>query len=212
MKLLEVNRSFLPQLNIIRAVASLAVAVFHLGGKSLPGLNYGWLGVQMFFVLTGFVICWSLPENYTIRKFPNFLLRRIVRIEPPYLISILIIIMFSYFVFQNTENINLKNLLFHIAYINNFLNGGYLSPVYWTLGIEFQFYILIGLIFPYLFYSKYIAILMLLFLNVLSFYWHPEFGFVLNFISFFTLGILAYMSKTSKINNIEFSTIAIYLE
>jgi peptidoglycan/LPS O-acetylase OafA/YrhL len=202
---------FLPQLHIIRAIASLSVAIFHLGGKAIPVLNYGWMGVQMFFVLTGFVICWSLPENYKLLDFPRFLVRRVVRIEPPYICSIILIIVLSYFVYHNSNNINLKNVLFHLAYINNFLKDDYLSPVYWTLGIEFQFYVLIGMLFPYLFHSKYSAILSLLFLNILSFYWIVEYSFVLNFISYFTLGILSYMYKTKKIERNEFFGIATLL-
>lgn len=203
--------NYLPQLNIIRAIASLAVAIFHLGGKAMPFLNYGWLGVQMFFVLTGFVICWSLPVNYSIKQFPKFLLRRLVRIEPPYIISIALIIWLSFFVFKNTANINFKNILFHLAYINNFAHDAYLSPVYWTLGIEFQFYILIGVLSPYLFQSKYIAISCLLALNILSFFWVVEYAFVLNFISIFTLGILTYMYKTTKITAVEFFCLTMIL-
>lgn len=198
------TKGILPQLNIIRAIASLAVAIFHLGGKSIPGLNYGWLGVQMFFVLTGFVICWSLPEKYKINQFPNFLLRRLVRIEPPYIFSILLIFIFSYFIHQNTEKIDTQNVILHLAYINNFFDNNYLSPVYWTLGIEFQFYIFIGLLFPVLTSSKYTAILLLILLNILSFYWRVEQSFVLNFISYFSLGILVYMFKTFKLAKPEF--------
>lgn len=208
---MEISKGNLPQLNIIRAIASLAVAVFHLGGKAVPILNYGWLGVQMFFVLTGFVICWSLPENYKIIQFPNFFLRRLVRIEPPYIFSILLIIIVSYFFLQNSTNINGTNILFHLAYINNFFNNDYISPVYWTLGIEFQFYILIGVLFPILIFSKYTAIASLLFLNILAYYWLVEQAFVLNFINYFSLGILVYMFKTFKLTKIEFYSLIFLL-
>lgn len=113
--------------------------------------------------------------------------------------------------FKNIGNINFKNILFHLAYINNFAHDAYLSPVYWTFGIEFQFYILIGVLSPYLFQSKYIAISCLLALNILSFFWEVEYAFVLNFISFFTLGILTYMYKTTKIIAVEFYCLTMIL-
>jgi peptidoglycan/LPS O-acetylase OafA/YrhL len=75
-KQLKLTAQTLPQLNIIRAIASLGVAIFHLGGKKISILNYGWLGVEMFFVLTGFVICWALPINYSIKDFRVFFLQK----------------------------------------------------------------------------------------------------------------------------------------
>lgn len=42
-------KQHIQQVDYIRAIASLGVALFHLGGKTLPVLNNGWLGVQMFF-------------------------------------------------------------------------------------------------------------------------------------------------------------------
>jgi peptidoglycan/LPS O-acetylase OafA/YrhL len=55
---------YLPEVEYIRCFASLGVMIFHMGGKTLPVLNYGWLGVEMFFVLSGFIICYTLPAEY----------------------------------------------------------------------------------------------------------------------------------------------------
>ncbi|MEO7214811.1 hypothetical protein [Mucilaginibacter sp.] len=40
------------------------------------------------------------------------------------------------------------SLLSHLAYLNNFTGAPYINPVYWTLGIEFQFYLFVALAFP----------------------------------------------------------------
>lgn len=155
------KKNHISQVDYIRAVASIAVALFHLGGKVLPGLKYGWLGVQMFFVLSGFIICYAIPKNYDIRRCGKFLAKRLVRIEPPYIISI-ILVLAGHFIFVRSYRPDWLNVVYHFAYINNFLGRDYLSPVYWTLGLELQFYVLIALFFP-VFSKKFglIAILVL---------------------------------------------------
>ncbi|WP_316759900.1 acyltransferase [Pedobacter aquatilis] len=190
-------------MNIIRATASMGVAIFHLGGKVIPILNYGWLGVQMFFVLTGFVICWSLPANYSLADFPKFLYKRIMRIEPPYIFSIILVLVFAFINNQNLAQISLTNILFHIAYLNNFFSNDYLSPVYWTLGIEFQFYLLIGAIFPFIFKNKYVAIVSMIILNLITFFFAVKYSVIINYIPFFTIGILIYLYKKNQISGIE---------
>ena len=143
------SQNHIQQVDYIRAIASLAVALFHLGGKSLPVLKYGWLGVQMFFVLSGFIICWSLPQTYSWKLTGKFISKRLIRIEPPYIISIALAIA-AHYIFVANYQPDWFNILCHFAYINNFTNQPYLNPVYWTLGIEFQFYIFIALFFPLL--------------------------------------------------------------
>lgn len=79
----------------LRGVAALAVALFHFSGQlssplALAFKSYGWLGVDVFFVLSGFVISLSLQgKGYALKDFPAFLLRRLVRLEPPYLEGVL---------------------------------------------------------------------------------------------------------------------------
>ena len=75
----------------LRGVAALAVAWFHvtaIHGDSWARSSghYGWLGVDAFFVISGFVVPYSIARtfpNYTIRDLPNFVLRRATRLEPP---------------------------------------------------------------------------------------------------------------------------------
>jgi len=142
-------KQHIQQVDYIRAIASLAVAIFHLGGKSVPILKYGWLGVQMFFLLSGFIICWAIPKAYSWNMAGKFLSKRILRIEPPYIISIALVLLLNS-VFLTPYKPDWLNVIFHLAYLNNFTGGAYLSPVYWTLGIEFQYYIFIALRFPFI--------------------------------------------------------------
>ncbi len=90
-------------INALRAFAALAVAWGHFvaGQGKYLGLSgkFGYLGVDIFFVISGFVIPWSLYRSrYVLRDYPRFLLKRNVRLYPPYLASIAITILATNFV------------------------------------------------------------------------------------------------------------------
>src|ERR1700704_2847705 len=82
----------------LRGMAALLVTWFHMTNTySLDWVRYsgfyGWLGVDMFFVISGFIIPYSLHRSqYKLAYFPHFLLRRLVRLEPPYLVSIALVL------------------------------------------------------------------------------------------------------------------------
>lgn len=119
--------------------------------------SYGWLGVEMFFVISGFIIPYSLHRaGYQPRNYPTFLLKRVLRLDPPYLFAVLLIIGLNYLVtlapsFQGEPfKFSLPQALLHLAYLNTFFDYGWLNPVFWTLAIEFQYYLAVGLLFPLL--------------------------------------------------------------
>ncbi|WP_184545855.1 acyltransferase family protein [Mucilaginibacter sp. FT3.2] len=184
------QKPHIQQVDYIRAIASLAVALFHLGGKTLPVLNYGWLGVYMFFLLSGFIICWAIPENYTWRLSGRFVLKRIIRIEPPYIISICIAIIVNFLWVQHYKP-DWINALCHLAYLNSFLGQPYLSPVYWTLGIEFQFYLFVALCFPL--FTRNWGQWLLLVLSVLAVFIKVPGASLVNSFPVFALGVLYYL-------------------
>jgi len=192
------GKPHIQQVDYIRAIASLAVALFHLGGKTLPVLNYGWLGVEMFFVLSGFIICWAIPVNYTWKLSGRFISKRIIRIEPPYIISIAMALIAHYLSVKNYQP-NWTNVLLHFAYLNNFFGQNYLNPVYWTLGIEFQFYLFAALFFHF-FVKRWGPYLLLLFC-ILPIFVHIPGSTLFGFFPAFAMGILyyLYLKKTTRL-------------
>ncbi|NOW97213.1 acyltransferase [Mucilaginibacter sp. SG564] len=178
------------QVDYIRAIASLMVAVFHLGGKAMPLLKFGWLGVQMFFVLSGFIICWAIPKGYNLTMISKFIYKRLLRIEPPYIISIGLVLLVNIFWVEQYK-IDWTNVLLHFAYLNSFVNRPSLNPVYWTLGIEFQYYIFIALFFP-LIIRKWGALTLLL-LCIISLSIQIPVLSLLSMFSFFVLGIYYFL-------------------
>ncbi|PZQ98230.1 MAG: hypothetical protein DI539_29595, partial [Flavobacterium psychrophilum] len=114
--------------------------------------RHGWAGVEIFFVISGFVIPYAMyVKGYQMRSFWIFLKKRIIRIEPPYLVSIILVLILGYvstlspYYKGQLFNIDWLNLIGHIGYLNTFTNEPWLNPVYWSLAIEFQYYILIAL-------------------------------------------------------------------
>ena len=191
------KKSHLYSADYIRAIASIMVAIFHLGGKALPVLNYGWLGVELFFVLSGFIICWSLPVDYKFSDMGIFIWKRIVRIEPPYVASIILILIINGIVLSQPK-IDWINLIMHLGYLNNFGNKPYLNPVYWTLGIEFQYYILIALVFPLILRSwgAYFVVVLTVLFSLLP----VKDGLITAVFPLFSMGILCYFFKRERLD------------
>jgi len=83
-------------------MAAISVAAFHFSGPLSSEAakfigTYTWLGVDVFFVISGFVIPLSLHgRGYRPSHFPTFMLRRLLRLEPPYLASIAMVILLGY--------------------------------------------------------------------------------------------------------------------
>lgn len=159
------------QIDILRGIAALMVVLSHISGiLSTMGpiqpvfeifLEYGFLGVDIFFVISGFIITHSLAvSNYKLELFPKFLLKRIIRIEPSYLLSVAFVLMLQYVVtlsplYQGIPfNIDFRQVLFHLAYLPTHFGYNWLNPVYWSLEAEFHFYILVGLFYPIIFRNK----------------------------------------------------------
>jgi peptidoglycan/LPS O-acetylase OafA/YrhL len=143
----------------LRGLAAISVALFHfcnqLSSEAAAFVaKYGFLGVDVFFVISGFVIPLSLyGKGYSARDFPAFMLRRMVRLEPPYLASIALTIVLLYagsmtpWFRGGPPNLTFEQVGLHLFYLIPLSNYDWISPVYWSLAYEFVFYIVVGLTF-----------------------------------------------------------------
>lgn len=149
-------------IDYLRGLASLSVVWFHLTNGSDSWLadtgRYGFLGVEAFFVISGLVIPYSIlrafPE-YSLRDYPTFIARRMVRLEPPYLVSLILVLVLTLLAAQlpqfrgTTEGLlDPGRIAAHLFYLIPLTDYDWLQPVYWTLAFEFAFYLSIGLVFP----------------------------------------------------------------
>jgi peptidoglycan/LPS O-acetylase OafA/YrhL len=147
------------QLDTLRAIAAVGVINLHwLNGvyPSLFGLSqnfdwgYGKYGVQLFFVLSGFLITEILMKQFAERSqwskvLKTFFIRRILRLVPIYYLFLILLLLLK-------DQFVIDNLIWFITYTANYqfyLSGGLVdvwSNHLWTLSIEEQFYI----IFPFI--------------------------------------------------------------
>jgi peptidoglycan/LPS O-acetylase OafA/YrhL len=143
----------------MRGLAALSVVFYHLSKSLSPELNellphfvnilfsFGYLGVPVFFVISGFVISLSIGSNIISRQyFGNFILRRSIRLDPTYWVSILIAIFLlfikSQFLSTDFELPSFSMVLSHMFYLQDILEvSPVISVIYWTLCLEVQFYL-----------------------------------------------------------------------
>jgi len=162
-------KAFLPQVDGLRWYAITAVVLHHFAGYALHSpssphgrsfqwlgieevTEYGSLGVNLFFVISAFVLGMPLAHAAAHRaaspSYRSYLLRRAVRIEPPYAINLL----FLAAAHCLSRGEQLAEIVPHLAaslcYCHGFVYGTFstINFVAWSLEIEVQFYLLAPLL------------------------------------------------------------------
>ena len=151
---------YVPGIDGLRAVAILAVILFHLVPAALPG---GFAGVDLFFVISGFVVTGSLAgrtDPGAARLIGHFYARRMVRILPALLAMLLAVSLLCALLLRGSGPpiaravaipafFGASNVALALAQDDYFVPKADFSPFLhtWTLGVEEQFY----LIFPFVF-------------------------------------------------------------
>ncbi|MCL0740574.1 acyltransferase, partial [Klebsiella pneumoniae] len=117
-----------------------SVVLTHIYGASVPVIgSSGIFGVDLFFVLSGYLMTITYRKN---RTGYQFIKSRILRIYPPYLVLSLPLIIFSYFY----KNISASDIFHNITLLPT-IHGNYdrINFVCWTLTYELYFYIVFSL-------------------------------------------------------------------
>lgn len=159
---------FIPEIDGLRFVAILPVVIMHFftqfkeNARNIPNSPFftflnnmfelGGTGVILFFSISGFILSKPFAEYY-LKGAPKpnlskYFKRRLTRLEPPYLISLLILYL-SISIYQNISlKTYLPNFLAGVFYLHYIIYGYWnpINPVTWSLEVEVQFYILAPLL------------------------------------------------------------------
>jgi peptidoglycan/LPS O-acetylase OafA/YrhL len=176
---------------------------------------YGRAGVQAFFVISGFVVPWSMEHaGYQMARLPQYLARRLLRLYPPFLATLALEIAVGYASslvpafrgppFQTSP----RAVMLHASMLSDWFDEPWLSTVSWSLALEVQFYVLLALAFgsitsPHAGRRR-LALAALIVAAPLS---DPRSA--LAYFGWFGLGIATFLYKRRKTSTVEYGTFAV---
>ena len=153
--------NWIPEIDGLRFVAIAATVFVHilaetinrsgqtfsaLAQKVVPGLfDRGGRGVLLFFAISGFILAQPFLRQHLLHghavSIKAFFKRRLTRLEPPYILSLLLYAL-ALAVYERHLIPLLLPLILHVFYLRNFFSLPPISFVTWSLEVEVQFYIL----------------------------------------------------------------------
>lgn len=152
----DVQKSRFDILDILRFGAAMAVVLFHLGFRGwiedssgyiafpllAPLAKYGYLGVDTFFLISGFVILLTALR----RSAGGFVASRITRLYPAYWFCVCIAFASYYLIDGRTDGQAWLTWLANLTMLQTFFGLQHIDGVYWTLVVELRFYLLVFLL------------------------------------------------------------------
>jgi len=157
-KMAEPNTARIPALDLLRFTAAVAVTLYHYvscypapadaAREPLHAISavtrYGYLGVDLFFMISGFVILWSSWSRSAL----DFSISRITRLYPSFWASLVFTAACIYFIAgvvpgADVPELNARTLAANATMVPAIFGAPLVEGVYWTLEIEIRFYALI---------------------------------------------------------------------
>jgi peptidoglycan/LPS O-acetylase OafA/YrhL len=211
----------LPIIHTLRGFSAMGICLYHYVCCTTGYIQSEWalttfgmlaLNVQIFFIVSAMVIPISMINaGYHIHHFFTFVIKRAARIEPPYLISL--VLACAYLNLRNiipgSAQIDLapswSDFLLHIGYLVPFVeNTKWMNPVYWSLSVEFQYYLCLGLLFPLAIHRQLIFRILFYAALLLGPWLTDAASFFSSWSSLFLMGILYILLFLKRIDRIEF--------
>lgn len=137
----------MPELDALRGIAALAVVIYHLvyrfheiyghDGISVYWAYFGHYGVQLFFMLSGFVIYWTLDH---VRSSTDFAISRFARLYPVYWAAMIMTFLLSQWLSLPGRIVDIQSFIVNMTMFQEFLGITHVDGVYWTLTLELVFY------------------------------------------------------------------------
>ncbi|WP_440905369.1 acyltransferase family protein [Catenovulum sp. SX2] len=144
----------LTELDGLRGIAAIAVVLYHYLNRyhdiyghsfNVPEiLKFGQYGVHLFFIISGFVIYWTISK---VDKPLDFIWSRASRLYPPFWFSVTITFLAVAMFSLPDREVSLVTFFFNLSMLHEYLGLDHVDGVYWTLTIELTFYFWIFVIF-----------------------------------------------------------------
>jgi peptidoglycan/LPS O-acetylase OafA/YrhL len=199
------SKQHISELDSIRAIAAISVVIYHYsyryfdiygGGHSFDFLSYLKHGVELFFIVSGFVIYMTLEK---VKSPLDFIVSRFSRLYPVYWVCVcLTFLVISIFGLPGRE-VSFTNALMNLLMFHEYFKIPHVDGVYWTLTVELTFYFWIFIFYIFSVLEKFRLIMMALVITafVSSYMGHPFNKFFfralqLDFMPFFIAGITFY--------------------
>jgi len=174
------NRSFRWDIQGLRALAVLAVVIFHIDPELLPG---GYIGVDVFFVISGYLIIGFIHRDLKMNAFSlsRFYVKRVYRLFPALFAMVAVSTLFAYWILLPDEARNyLHSLVSTLFYYSNFYfysQADYFNSAMkfapllhtWSLSVEEQFYLIFPVILIWIFKKHWSAAMVLGIIGLFSF-------------------------------------------
>ena len=122
----------------LRGLAACAVMAFHFGSR-LPGepVHFGLLGVELFFVISGFVILLTLEQR---RSIGHFVIARAARLYPAYWVAVVL----AALLYLPAGEVGWMRVAANLTMLQTYIGVANLETSYWTLALELWFYVLMA--------------------------------------------------------------------
>lgn len=144
------------EIDFLRGIACLSVVAFHYCSRGpqagwmpqawFPGLDtitrYGYLGVDLFFLISGFVILMS-ARNATPRE---FLASRVARLFPAFWVAVTLTAGTAWFLHDGRFEVPFRTYLINLSMVPHWFDVPYVDGAYWSLAVELHFYIMVWLL------------------------------------------------------------------
>ena len=208
--------------DVLRGMAAVIVCFYHFTHTFLPDgspmkgfFQYGYLGVESFFLISGFIIPYSFAQkNYQYKDFPTYARKRFWRIEPAYWASILLMLgmdLVASFIPGFADQVpkhTFYDVFLHIFHANALLGEPWVRDIYWTLAIDWQFYLCVCVLFPLLFHRHiWLRLATLVAFGALTPFFSQHVVFYYGFA--FLIGVLFFYKTEKSISNSLFFVLAI---
>lgn len=210
-------------IDALRGIAAIAVVLYHLvfafhveyGYSSYPMLDfkYGFFGVELFFIISGYVIYYTINQSKNVKE---FLIKRFIRLYPTYWLCMLLTFCIVYFFpLSELRNSSFRELFWGFSMLQGLFGVKSVDPSYWSLLIELIFYFGIALISFFKLLNKIVVILIgwLMIIIVYNYiYKIPFLGALLNlrYGALFIAGICFYKIKMEENQTIELKLILVF--